>query len=70
VAQAAQLELCAPILPMNIRDWPLLRQYPSPEPTPKPYEYTGPRCLRCGERLEEPAYLAPWCWDELLATAS
>jgi hypothetical protein len=25
-----------------------------------------PRCPRCGERLEEDAHLAPWCWEELL----
>jgi len=54
--------------PMNIRDWPLLRQYPSPEPLAKPPKDTRPRCPRCGERLEDPSYLAPYCWHELLAT--
>jgi hypothetical protein len=41
--------------------FPLIRQYPPPEPIPD----NRPRCPRCGERLEDDK--APWCWDDLIA---
>jgi hypothetical protein len=40
--------------------FPLIRQYPPPEPIPD----NRPRCLKCGERLEDDK--APWCLYELL----
>jgi hypothetical protein len=47
-------------LPVLSLMFPLLRQYPPPEPIPD----NRPRCPKCGERLEDDK--APWCWEELL----
>ncbi len=40
-------------------NWGTWRQYPSPEPGPE----FGPRCPRCGERMNPDA---PWCFDQVL----